>query len=157
MSRNRWVTPPCLFFSRWNVRGRIFEIKARGVNCCRKRSCQCSDVEQAWERECGREWSRKKGQDDPGCGWKICEWEVSGHAHQQEPFEKSSSKQTQYTTGLGGMFLSSSSGGLTFLLTKMIRGNLWLILWGRKIWYLVKLTNYQPTVDKHRLLIRSYW
>jgi hypothetical protein len=33
----------------------------------------------SWERECGRGWSREKCQDDPGCGWEICKWEVSDH------------------------------------------------------------------------------
>jgi len=27
----------------------------------------------------GRRWIRGKDQDDPGWGWEICEWEVSGH------------------------------------------------------------------------------
>jgi hypothetical protein len=31
-----------------------------------------------------REWSREKVQDDPGCGWEICEWEVSGHSYLQK-------------------------------------------------------------------------
>ncbi len=43
------------------------------------------DVEQTWERACGRGWIREKGQHDPGYGWQICEWEVSGHTHLQQP------------------------------------------------------------------------
>ncbi len=45
----------------------------------------CSDADKAWERECGRGWNRQIGQDDTACGWEICEWEVTGHTHQQEP------------------------------------------------------------------------
>jgi hypothetical protein len=43
-------------------------------------------ADKACERECSTGWSRQKGQGDPACGWEICEWEVSGHTKQQEPF-----------------------------------------------------------------------
>ncbi len=47
------------------------------MSCLRKRSFQCIDVEQEWERGCGRGWRRETDQDDPGYGWEICEWEMN--------------------------------------------------------------------------------
>ncbi len=49
----------------------------RGTGDC----CDASKADKACERECGRGWSRQKGQGDPACGWAICEWEVSGHVN----------------------------------------------------------------------------
>ncbi len=50
------------------------------------------DVEQAWERECGRE----KGQDDPDAGGKSVSKKSQPTRTCRNPFEKSKSRQTEY-------------------------------------------------------------
>ncbi len=90
-----------------------------------------NDKISVWERECGRGWSRGKGQDDPGCGWEICKWEVLDHtwppgtpSRNQKVSRQNFSSVKWKTNGWRRMVLSSSSGGVTFLLKKMMFGNL---------------------------------
>ncbi len=71
----------------------------------------------------------KKAKTTPDAGGKSVSEKSQATRTNRNPFEKSRSKQTQYfvhvsTNGLGGMVMSSSSGGVTFLLTKMIRRDL---------------------------------
>ncbi len=94
-----------------------------------------------WERECGRGWSREKGQDDPGSGGKSVSeksqttvWPAgTPFRNQLESWQNFSSVKWK-TNGWRRMVLSSSSGGVTFLLKKMILGNLKLFWRGRNIW-----------------------
>jgi hypothetical protein len=54
----------------------------------------CSDLEQVWERECGR--AGKKAKTTPDAGGKSVSEKSQATRTSKNPFEKSSIKQTEY-------------------------------------------------------------
>ena len=81
-------------------------------------------------RSVGEGDAGQKAKTTPDVGGKSVTEKSQATHSSKNPFEKSSSKQTQSfvrTNGLGGLVLSSSSGGVTFLVTTILaHGNIYL-------------------------------
>ncbi len=50
-------------------KNKFSRVKKHGAGDC----CDAAQTDKVSDRDCGRGYSRQKGQDDPACGWAICE------------------------------------------------------------------------------------